>query len=292
MSKQTGTSTTKNTVDFKDYIENAQQLATETAGMLAAPHFENIPKNPIAGLNADQLKAMELARGSAQGAHSTDYSGQIMDAANNGMTLLGEQMGGANTVDGAQIKEMLNPYLNEVGEVTLDKMRREHQNAQALTDAQFANQQAFGGSGAALAKARMARDYNEGVGSAIAGIRHNGYNTAQGAAFQNAQLKEAAAQRNAMLALQRASMGMQGAMGANSAYNDTLNRQILTQGLLGAAGDKQQTQAQRQLDLPWEMLGRFQSTFPGAAPSSSSSTPIYSNPLGTIAGLGMTLLGV
>lgn len=292
MNKKTGESTTTHKVDYPQYIQDAQKLTTNIAGNLAAPFLENVPKHAIAGLNADQLKAMELARGTAQQVAGTNYADDIMSAATAGQGLLGGMMGApANTVSGDDIVEMMNPYLDEVGEVTLDKMRREYQNANAMNNAQFANEQAFGGSGAALARARMARDYNEGVGSMISGLRHQGYNTAQGAAFQNAALEEAAANRNAQLASQHAALGMQGAQGANQAFNDNINRQILSQGLLGAAGDKQQAHAQSILDLPWTMLGRFQSTFPGAQANTSTSQPIYSNPLGTIAGAGMTLLG-
>ncbi len=291
MNKKTGESTTTNKVEYPQYIQDAQRLTTDIAGSLAAPHLQNVPKSAVAGLNADQLKSFELTRDLARDAGRADYSGGILKAANAGQGILGAQMGAANTVDGDQIKEMLNPYLDEVGGVTLDNMRREYQNSQALNDAQFANQQAFGGSGQALAKARLARGYNENVGSAIAGIRSKGYDTAQGAAFQNAGIKEAAASRNAALAGQQAALGMQGATGANNAFNDSVNRRIVTQGLLSAAGDKQQGQAQKTLDVPWDMIRRFQSTFPGAAPNTSSTKDIYSNPAGGILGAGLSIFG-
>lgn len=291
MNKKTGESTTTNKVEYPQYIQDAQRLTTDLAGSMAAPHLQNVPKSAIAGLTADQLKSFDLARDTAKSAANTNYAPGILAAANEGAGLLAGAAAGANTVDGDDIVEMLNPYLDEVGGVTLDNMRREYQNAQALNDARYAGQQAFGGSGQALSKARMARDYGENVGSAIAGIRSQGYDNAQGAAFQNASLEEAAAARNASLAAQQAALKMQGAQGANSAFNDTINRQIVTQGLLSAAGDKQQQQTQKTLDLPWDMLGRFQSTFPGAAASTTSSKPIYSNPIGGIIGAGLSLFG-
>ena len=87
-----------------------------------------------------------------------------------------------------------------------------------------------------------------------------------------------------------AAMGMAGATGANSAYNDTFARQLEANKLLSQQGAIQQNFAQSGLDMPYNQLDWLRQYIPGVVPNTSSSQPIYSNPLGTIAGLGMSLL--
>jgi hypothetical protein len=314
-SKQTGESTTTNKVDFPQYVQDAQQASLGLAAGMSAP-WMTPQDSRIAGFTEDQLMAQDLARQTAQGGYGTDYSGNVRDAAfagrdainNTAQSNYANASGNADAVraagqgiTGADIQSMMNPYLDDVGKTTLDNMRREYQNAQAGLDAKYANESAFGGSGAALARASQARGYNQDVGSTIAQLRAGGFDRGADLAKFNSSQKLAAEQaaaglganagQNLMSGVQAgAAMGMAGATGANSAYNDTFARQLEANKLLSQQGAIQQNFAQSGLDMPYNQLDWLRQYIPGVVPNSSSSQPIYSNPLGTIAGLGMSLL--
>lgn len=314
-SKQTGTSTNTNTVDFPEYVQKAQEAGLGVASSLAMPWLQ--PQDArIAGFNEDQLMGQDLARWNARGTQGTDYSRAVTNAAQQGRDSMrdagvaaGQIMsGGADEIraagqgiTGADITAMMNPYLDDVGATTLDNMRREYQNAQAGLDARFANEGSFGGSGAALARARQARDYNQDVGSTIAQLRAGGFDRGADLARYNNDQKFAAANAaagmdaNSANARYRAeadasNFNLLGATGGNSAYNDTVSRNIATTEALDRSGAIQQNLAQSQLDMPYNQMDWLQRYIPGIVPNSTSSQPIYSNPLGTIAGLGMSLL--
>lgn len=314
-SKQTGTSTNTNTVDFPEYVQKAQEAGLGVASSLAMPWLQ--PQDArIAGFNEDQLMGQDLARWNARGTQGTDYSRAVTNAAQQGRDSMrdagvaagqiiaggaDEIRGAGQGITGADITAMMNPYLDDVGKTTLDNMRREYQNAQAGLDARFANESSFGGSGAALSRARQARDYNQDVGSTIAQLRAGGFDRGADLARYNNDQKFAAANAaagmdaNSANARYRAeadasNFNLLGATGGNSAYNDTVSRNIATTEGLDRSGAIQQNLAQSQLDMPYNQMDWLQRYIPGIQPNSSSSQPIYSNPLGTIAGLGMSLL--
>lgn len=300
-SKQTGESTTTNKVDFPQYVQDAQQASLGLAAGMSAP-WMTPQDSRIAGFTEDQLMAQDLARQTAQGGYGTDFSGNVRDAAFAGRDAINNTAqsnadavrAAGQGITGADIQAMMNPYLDDVGKTTLDNMRREYQNAQAGLDAKYANESAFGGSGAALARASQARGYNQDVGSTIAQLRAGGFDRGADLAKFNSSQKlaaEQAAAQNLMSGVQAgAAMGMAGATGANSAYNDTFARQLEANKLLSQQGAIQQNFAQSGLDMPYNQLDWLRQYIPGVLPNTSSSQPIYSNPLGTIAGLGMSLL--
>jgi hypothetical protein len=315
-SAKTGTSTTTNQVQFPQYVEQAQEGGLNAATALSMPWLQ--PQDArIAGFNEDQMMGQDLTRWNARGTQGTDYSRAVTNAAHEGRdsvrgtgVVQGQVMsGGADQIraagqgiTGADITAMMNPYLDDVGKTTLDNMRREYQNAQAGLDAKFANESSFGGSGAALARARQARDYNQDVGSTISQLRAQGFDRGADLAQFNSNQKFNAAQAGAnmdaqsvaarMAAEQAASnFNLLGATGGNAAYNDTVSRNMATTAALDKSGAIQQNLAQAQLDMPYNQMDWLQRYIPGVQPNSSSSQPIYSNPLGTAIGAGLSLGG-
>lgn len=180
--------------------------------------------NPIAGFTPDQLQGMDYARRFAM----DQFDG-----------------GGADRMTGESYKEFMNPYLDTVGRTAVDGMRREHENNLARSGARAANTVAFGGSGAALDRAQMARGMNEAVPQVLSQIMAGGFDRATDAAMRSRQLNES---------MDAARSGRQ--MSA-------------IQGLLGSGG-LQQDLAQRSLDLPYESLMRIAQFLPGIYDQSSS----------------------
>ena len=78
----------------------------------------------------------------------------------------------------------MNPYLDSVGRTTLDNMRREYLNADAMNAAKYAAQGGTGGSGAAIARGQAARGYNENVASTIEQLQSAGYDRATALAIE------------------------------------------------------------------------------------------------------------
>lgn len=250
MNQSDTTSTTQQT-SYPDWFN-----AAATANTL--PHMQP-QKNMIAGLNEDQLMAGNLARQGARNANSgPDYASAIMSA--------------GGPVSGEDAMALANPFLQSVGRDTVNSMRSERDNSSAQIGARNANAVAFGGSGAALERAQLDRGYGENVGRTINSILGQGYD-------RGMQLAEGNANRE-----------MSAAVGANSAANDTQSRQrYALQDLLGY-GNMAQGQAQKQLDIPWTAMQRYQSLQPGAQVSTQPDTsPGW---LQQLLGVGLSLAGM
>lgn len=250
MGKNDTISTTQKT-QFPQWYE-----AAATANTLP---FAQPQKNMVAGLTEDQLMAGNLARQGARNAYSgTDYASQIL--------------GAGAPISGNDAMKLANPYLQSIGRDTIDAMRRERDNTDAQIGARNANSIAFGGSGAALERAQLNRGYGENVGSTINSLLGQGYD------------------RGMQLAEGNANRGMTAAIGANTAANDTQNRQrYALQDLLGF-GNMAQTQAQKQLDIPYTALQRYASLVPGSQVTTEpDNSPGW---LQQILGVGLTLAGM
>ena len=256
--QQVGTSTTATQTSYPDWFS-----AAATANTLP---FMQPQKNMIAGMNEDQMMAGNLARqGAANAYNGTDYASQIAGAGD-GYT--------PAQVTGQDALDLANPFYQSVGRDTINTMRDERDNAGAAIGARNANLVAFGGSGAALERAQLERGFNDNAGKAVNSIMAQGYDRGADLASQNAQMRNQAGQFNSQQKL--ASL-----IGANSAANDTQNRQrSALQDLLGF-GNQSQEQAQRQLDIPWTAMQRYMSLQPGAQ---TTSTPQMMNPLESLLG--------
>ena len=300
MSFQKGESTSTQSTSFPDYVTDAQKGVITAAGGLATP-FVKPSKFALAGQNADQQKAADLARTQAMGAFNTDYSADIARA---GGGFKAAQLGGpakmnAYQVTGEDIQGQMNPFLQTVGRQTLGDMRREKTATDAQIGARNASGVAFGGSGAALQRAQLDRGYGEQVGSTINGLMAQGYDRATAIAMQNAAAENAARQGNVNATNQFSQMnfgaensarssnaqtGLAAKIAANSAANSTFERQqAALQQLLGIGNQNQQF-AQAGIDIPWTQLNKAAAFLPGVGSTTTSSQPNYIDPLQAILG--------
>jgi hypothetical protein len=305
MSFQKGESKSTQSTSFPDYVTNAQKGLITAAGGLATPFIK--PSNAaLAGQNADQQKAAELARQQAMGAFNTDYSSKI---ANSGSGYSAAQLGGPATytpyeITGEDIQKEMNPYLQTVGRQTLAEMNREKTAMDARIGARAASGVAFGGSGPALERAQLNRSYGEQVGGTINDLMSQGYDRATAIALQKAAMKNAAEQSNVNAANQfstlnfgadnaaraaGAQQGLAANIAANSAANSTFERQQAALQQLLSIGNQNQQFAQAGIDIPWTQLNKVAAFLPGVGATQTTSTPQYFNPLEAIMGVGSLL---
>lgn len=258
-----GSSETKTSVEWPEYINQAQKIGYGLGAGMTLPFASQMPKHTVAGMTEDQLMGGNLARRSAMQAFNTDYSGRIMDAG-----------GGydAAQITGDGIKSLLNPYLQSVGKGTLAEMRREKMANDAEIGARNASSVAFGGSGPAIERGQLNRAHGESVGRTIQSLLSGGWDRASNLAAQNAQMKNNARQFSA-------GQGLNAAIGAQNAFNSNITNQQDTLRTLLNYGTFQQNQAQRSLDAPWNNLQKFMSLFPREQGTSVQSQPMYWNPI-------------
>src|SRR5690606_16926253 len=159
-----------------------------------------------------------------------DSSGGILDA--------------GRGVTGADIKGLMNPYLETVGRQTLLSMGREKDNANAAIGARNANAVAFGGSGAALERAQLERSHGQNVANTISGLLAGGWDRASALASANAD------------------RALTANINADAAYGNMMGRRgDVINGLL-TTGAIAQAQDQANLDLPWTDWQKFMSGLP------------------------------
>jgi hypothetical protein len=250
---QTTTQSTEggSSTNYAPWISPSQQ---GLAGIALAQNMHNLTpqQQAIAGFTPDQLQGMDYTRRFA-----ADQFGS----------------GSPNYMTGDSFKEYMNPYLDTVGRTAVDGMRREHENNLARSGVKAANGVAFGGSGAALERAQMARGMNEAVPQVLGNIMSQGFDRATNAAMSARTLND------------------------NLDQSRSGRQMSAIQGLLGAGG-LQQGLAQKSLDLPYESLKRIAAFVPGVYDqnqsywSSGNSTQPDNSPgmFQQLLGLGGTIL--
>jgi hypothetical protein len=277
------TTTSKERTNVPPFLAGGQQNVVGGGFNMNLP-FLNTPAYQVMGLNSDQLKAMDLSRGTAQTAFT--QSPEMTQA-------MGQMMSG-NQAQAAQLgandfKPFMNPFLDSVGKSTLGNMRSEYQNADAGLAGQYAASQAFGGSGEAIARGQLARGYNQNVGTAVNQLMSQGYDRATALAMANTEKQQQTNMFNAAQAMQLP------AAVSNLKSADQQRQMSALAALLGV-GDQQQAQGQKSLDAPWTALQRLLATTPmnqmNTASMGEQTQPDQSpSPLMQILGMGASLLG-
>jgi hypothetical protein len=207
---------------------------TYTTGKGQLENFLRNPQYSVAGFTTDTLKGMDLARETAQQA----YTAQPLQAPGNPNLT-------ASTVDAS-----MNPYLKNVGDTTLDAMRREYGNADAGLASKYAAGNMMGGSGEAIARGQAARGYNQNVAQTIAQIQSQGYDKAQAAALANAQMEN-------QMKMTGADYGLKSTQVNDALRTTNQARQMSALEQLLRQGDMQKGQNQEVLDVPWTALERL-----------------------------------
>lgn len=285
-STQTSTMT-QNTAGGSSYapwITDAQKgLAGLGFGLNA--NFLQPTQQGIAGFNPDQQKGFDMLRGTALQYGTDNASGLVGGLADRSQAT-------AAQLAPNEIAPFINPFLDQVGRRTLDGMRREYRNADAMLAARDANTAAFGGSGGAIARGQAARGYNTAVGDTISGLMAQGYDRAMAPAMSNAQMRQQANMANASNAINAATA-------ASNIMTADQGRQLSAIGGLLSGGQAQQDLVQRQLDLPHQALQRLAALIPGVydvntwqTTDRTDTTPDNSpSPFSQLLGLGSSILG-
>lgn len=291
MGGSSSSTTEQSQTSYPQWTQDAQQKTYSTGGGM----LENFLRNPqyaVAGMNTDQMKGFDLARDTAR----TAYTAPQLSAPGNPNLTAATSNAAQVTPDA--IKALMNPYLETVGNTTLDNMRREYNNADAGLAAKYAAAGSMGGSGGALARGQAARGYNANVASTIAQLQSQGYDKATAIALANAQMEQQTG-----LANQSAENAMRttGAdYGLKSAQvNDTLRttqqaREMSALQQLLQQGGQQQEFGQKAMDVPWTMLQMLMGLTPRQTNSQTygtKETESEQSPLTTALGIGTSLFG-
>jgi hypothetical protein len=293
------TTTEKSRTNVPPFLAGGQQNVVGAGFNMNLP-FLNTPAYQLQGLNSDQLKAMDLARGTAQSAFT-----QSPEMAQAMQQMMGGNQAQAAQAQAAQLgandfKPFMNPFMDSVGKSTLGNMRSEYQNADANLAGKYAASQAFGGSGEAIARGQLARGYNQNVGTAINNLMSQGYDRSTALAMANTQNQQqtnlANAQNQQQANLFNATQATELPSNISNLKSADQQRQMSALAALLGVGDQQQQQGQKALDAPWTALQRLLATTPmnqmNTAGMSEKTQPDTSpSPLMKILGMGASLLG-
>jgi hypothetical protein len=160
----------------------------------------------------------------------------------------------------------MNPYLDSVMEPAMNRLRRERDSSLAQSGAQSASAVSFGGSGSALRDAQIMRGHNQDAGEMEANLRSGAFDKASGLAAQNAGIANSAGQFNSQ-------QGLAALLGANTAEHDAFSREQSALATLLGYGNRTQSEAQANLDIPWMQLQRGMSLIPGVGGTTVSTAP-------------------
>ncbi|MCD1644166.1 hypothetical protein [Aurantimonas coralicida] len=276
---------TSSATQYPAWTQNANQ-ATTTAGMTMGSPFLQVPKNAVAGLNNDQMKAFDLARQSAQSAYQpgpTATPTGSYQAANVGPA----NMATAQTMNAGDIGAYMNPYMEGVIDPAVQMARRQANATQSDIGSRAASAQAMGGSQEAMERALARRSANENMVGTVANMMSSGYDRAQGYAQNQANTRQQTELANVgdrnQFALQQANYEQQANMGnpglaldqarlQDSMRTSDLSRQMnALQQLLGA-GNQQQLFAQKAMDVPKDTLSWMAGFVPNVYNTNTSGT--------------------
>lgn len=300
MSGGGGTNTVTQTIPswMADYIGNTY---TKAEGVSSMP-FQQFGGQAIAPLNpTQQAGATQLANsGQANTGAAAAQSGVNAATGATGYTPTNVNYA-SPTAQG--IQQYLSPYLGQVQQTTNQALMNQNdiENQQTAAGATAAG--AYGGSRQGVQTALNNYYTGQNIAQADANIANTGYSTALSAAQQDAQANLAAQEANQNAGLtgnqQKITGGMvlgqlggeQQGIGANNASN-VIQAGSLSQQEQQALDTYNYQQYMQQLMWPYQQLSALEgATYQGNAGGSTSS-PLYSNTLGQVAGLGMAGLGL
>ncbi|MCZ4270888.1 hypothetical protein [Maritalea porphyrae] len=280
MSFKIGESKTSTSQQYSPQVEAMMDEYQKKVGS-TAQHYWNLGGMPVPPKTDRQNATRALVDGIGSNT-GHDYTSEIA-AAGGGYTPSTAQ---AHTVDGEQIIEGMNPYLEGVGRDTINTMRRERDNTDAKIGARHASAVAFGGSGSALERAQLNRGYGENVGKAINGIMAQGYDNSTNLALNNAQMKNQADLANAQMANEAARFGasnnLNSKIAASQAVNDQHGRKINAFGAMERQNIFDLAQNQEEQNRLLNLLDWTQGKLPTPGVTQTSTKPLNFNPLAVL----------
>lgn len=233
MGTSTQSSTEQSQTSYPQWTQDAQ-ANTFSVGRGQLENFLRNPQYTVAGTPTDMLKGYDLARETAQQAYTAD---PLRAPGSPNLT--------ASTIDAS-----MNPYLRNVGDTTLDAMRREYMNTDANLASKYAAGGMMGGSGEAIARGQAARGYGQNTASTIAQIQSAGFDKSREAALANMQAENA-------MKTTGADYGLKATQVDDTLRTTNQARQMSALQQLMQGGTMQQQQNQQVLDVPWTALERL-----------------------------------
>jgi len=259
--QSSGTSTSANIVNpfqFGQFQNNytgatgiAQGLTTPYSGPLTAP------------FTPSQIQAQNMLSGVAT---DPEYQAMIGNAANAVNGILGNQAATnvtpqpvtAQTIAGSDLSQYLNPYQSSVVNATLGQLNQLNANQLMNTNQGATASGAFGGSRSGVADALTNQYDMQQAAPVIAGLNAQGFNTALGAAGQDAATLNNVAMFNSgqnvnaqqgsiANALAAQGVGLNAANALAGLANQGYGLAVTQGGLLGGVGQQQQSQDQSAL---------------------------------------------
>lgn len=273
----------------------------------------------VAGFNPDQLAAMDMVRGAAGGNRYMDAAGNATMDALSGKYL--DHTAGTNSYLGSTVGSnpllgVNNPYLNsQINQAQGDVSRQFNMTTAPQTDANFARQGAFGGSAWGQQTAENNRQLANELGRIDSNMRmadytnqqnlyESGLNRSQRDLDRNASLSEDAITRNES-SWQRERDRMMSGIDKGLSMNDQLFKNA---GFLGAVGDKEYDQKQKEYDAAMAAYREKQDAARAPVdwmqgvlgkqgglimqPTSASPTTSSTNPYAMGMGIGNTVAGL
>jgi hypothetical protein len=295
-----GTNTVTQTIPswMQGYIGNTYNTAQNVANTGFTPYSGQ----QVAPLNSTQQTG--LGQLGATGASQTG-----MGAINAGVNSAGASAGyspqqlGFQAPTTAQIQQYMNPEVaqQESSQDALIQEQGNVSNQQTAGSATAAG--AYGGARQGVQTALNNQYTGMTMANTNANIESNAYNTALGQTNTNNQLLQQAAEANQNAGLTANQQGITagmvlGQLGGEQQANATGNAEnVINSGSAAQSVQQQQdtaayNQYMQQLMWPYQQLSALEgATYQGNAGGSTTS-PLYSNTLGQVAGLGMAGLGM
>lgn len=298
----TQTTTQQTATNYPQWTQDALKGLVGAGTAMNSP-FLQVPRYQTAGMNPDQMKAMDLARQTAQSVYQGGQTAIKGDTTAQPAQLGGPAMASAASataqqVDPNAIAGNMNPFIDAVIDPALKQAARSRDENQASIGQRAAASGSFGGSREAIERGQADRAYQEGTASMVAQLMAQGWDQASALAQANAQMRQQTALSNAGMQ-QQTNMANQSASNTYgltqggydqqaAMYNagipmerarmedalrtsDMARQQSAMQGLLGM-GNQQQLFAQSVLDTPWTALSRYASLVPQVYNSSGTAT--------------------
>lgn len=259
MSKAPDTTTTKQTTQLPEYVDNAYKDITARAGAISNTAYQPYNGQRLANFSGDTQNAF-------QGVRDMSAAGvpQGMTDAQNTMGGIAAYQPGQITTQGIpqmDVQGYMNPYTNNVLDVQKQRAMQNFQEQQQGRDTQAVQAGAFGGDRRFVQNSLAQRDLNNQLNDINATGLNTAYNTAtslyeqdQGRNLQGQTANEDARRLGANLGLDAAkSQGMM----AQSAHD--MQRQDIQS--LSDVGAKEQQRTQAGLDLAYQDFNR-QTNYP------------------------------
>lgn len=173
-------------------INSDQSGAYDLTRLFASNAFD--PTKAITAPQVSGTRANSMSYAPASVGNAVGYAPASMGAA---ATYAPASVGNAAQMNAAQvgggdIQALLNPYLESVGNATMNSMRKAYAQNSAGIGARAAASGSFGGSQEVIERSQANKDYGDQVASTIAQLQSAGYDKAMSTALANAQMRQQA----------------------------------------------------------------------------------------------------